>query len=141
MKQIKYSRQREALLGLLHSTHSHPTADWIYKKMREIFPNISLGTVYRNLNFLSERGDILKLNLGRNSEHFDGNTHAHSHLICKSCGTIMDINDINMNNIYQTIEQQLGTKIDNHSLFFEGLCPDCNKNNKNLGGNDYEICM
>ncbi len=127
MRQLKYSRQREALLDVLCSTTSHPDADWIYEKMRETFPNISLGTVYRNLNLLAERGDILKLNLGTTSEHFDGNTHSHSHLLCTSCGSVIDVENVDMTNIFKKAETQANIKINNHCLFFEGLCPECNK--------------
>ena len=58
---MKYSKQREALLTLLRSTRSHPSADWLYENLRKEFPNISLGTVYRNLAQLAENGDILKI--------------------------------------------------------------------------------
>lgn len=60
---MKYSKQREALLTLLRSTRSHPSADWLYENLRKEFPNISLGTVYRNLAQLAENGDILKIRL------------------------------------------------------------------------------
>lgn len=60
VKCMKYSKQREALLTLLRSTRSHPSADWLYENLRKEFPNISLGTVYRNLAQLAENGDILK---------------------------------------------------------------------------------
>ena len=69
---MKYSKQREALLTLLRSTRSHPSADWLYENLRKEFPNISLGTVYRNLAQLAENGDILKISTSANKEHFDG---------------------------------------------------------------------
>ena len=72
---MKYSKQREALLTLLRSTRSHPSADWLYENLRKEFPNISLGTVYRNLAQLAENGDILKISTSANKEHFDGFVH------------------------------------------------------------------
>ena len=87
---MKYSRQREALLKLLRSTDSHPTADWLYQRLKEEYPNISLGTVYRNLAALSEEGVILSLSVGDGYEHFDGNSAPHAHLHCKRCGKIYD---------------------------------------------------
>ena len=85
-----YSRQREAVLNVLCSTKCHPTAAWIYENVRKVLPNISLGTVYRNLAALSEEGVILSLSVGDGYEHFDGNSAPHTHLHCKRCGKIYD---------------------------------------------------
>ena len=85
-----YSRQREAVLNVLCSTQCHPTAAWIYENVRKVLPNISLGTVYRNLAALSEEGVILSLSVGDGYEHFDGNSAPHAHLHCKRCGKIYD---------------------------------------------------
>ncbi len=125
MKAIKYSRQREALAELLHSTHSHPDAAWLYQQMKEKFPNISLATVYRNLNQLTESGEVIRISTS-DADHFDGNTTAHSHLVCKGCGAIVDL-DIGMDTLFSGVEQDYGIKIDNHCLLFEGLCPECNE--------------
>ena len=72
MAGLKHSRQREAILDYLHSTKSHPTAEAVYWKVREEFPKISLGTVYRNLNLLANQGQVLRLQCGDGVEHFDG---------------------------------------------------------------------
>ena len=85
-----YSRQREAILQVLRSTDTHPTAAEVYERVRELIPNISLGTVYRNLSELSRNGDILSLNVGDGHEHFDYDTTPHAHLHCKACGCITD---------------------------------------------------
>lgn len=127
MKQIKHSEKREALIKLLQSTDSHPDADWIYSHMREIYPNISLGTVYRNLNFLTEQGSILKLSVGTGTEHYDANINTHSHLVCSSCGAIKDIHDIYMDEVFYKIESEHSIRIDSHCLIFQGLCAECNK--------------
>ena len=76
MAGLKYSRQREAVLVYLRSTKSHPTAEQVYQKIREEFPKISLGTVYRNLNLLADCGEILRLNCGDGVEHFDATTQS-----------------------------------------------------------------
>ena len=85
-----YSRQRETILQVLHSTDTHPTASAVYNEVRKVIPNISLGTVYRNLAALSEEGVILSLSVGDGYEHFDGNSAPHAHLHCKRCGKIFD---------------------------------------------------
>lgn len=85
-----YSRQRETILNVLRSTDTHPTANWIYERVREVMPNISLGTVYRNLSALSEAGEILNINVGDGFEHYDGDIKPHAHLHCKNCNCIID---------------------------------------------------
>lgn len=124
---MKYSKQRDALLTLLRSTRSHPTADWLYTELRKEFPNISLGTVYRNLALLADNGIILKINTGLQKEHFDGFTDEHYHFVCKCCNSIYDVNLPDMDNLNKTVENNLGVKIDNHSLVFYGTCSKCQK--------------
>ena len=85
-----FSRQREEIIRVLRSTDTHPTAAWVYSKVKEAIPNISLGTVYRNLAALSVSGEILSLSVGDGFEHFDGNAAPHAHLHCRSCGKIFD---------------------------------------------------
>ena len=87
---MRYSRQREALLTLLRSTKTHPDAEWLYTGLRKEYPNISLGTVYRNLRQLTEVGEILELCYGSTS-HFDGDISPHYHMICSCCRKIYDI--------------------------------------------------
>ena len=85
-----FSRQREEIIRVLRSTDTHPTAAWVYSKVKEAIPNISLGTVYRNLAALSVSGEILSLSVGDGFEHFDCNAAPHAHLHCRSCGKIFD---------------------------------------------------
>ena len=83
MKTLKYSRQRESIKACLMSRKDHPTADALYTSIREQFPNISLGTVYRNLNLLVELGEIRKLSCGDGTDHFDYDTSPHYHYVCR----------------------------------------------------------
>ena len=84
----KYSRQREAIKQYLASTCEHPTADTVYMNIRGTYPNISLGTVYRNLNLLAEQGEIIKINCQDGSDRFDANVMPHYHFLCNECGKI-----------------------------------------------------
>ena len=88
---IKRSVQRELIRNNLAHRTDHPTADMVYQSIREELPNISLGTVYRNLRFLVDQGDALSLKLGDGKEHFDGNVNPHFHFICTQCGCVDDI--------------------------------------------------
>ena len=119
-----YSRQREAILKVLKSTKSHPNANEIYMKVREEIPNISLGTVYRNLAELSVNGDILKLSVD-GFERFDGDISPHIHLQCRSCGKITDVPI--EKGIFKTEEEQFGFSSESYALVVSGLCKDCKK--------------
>ena len=83
MKIRKHSRQRDAILKNLSSRLDHPTADMIYRDLREEYPRISLGTVYRNLNLLAELGQIRKIHCEGGTEHYDYDTSDHCHFVCK----------------------------------------------------------
>lgn len=124
---MKYSKQRDALLTLLKSTHSHPSADWLYSELKKEFPNISLGTVYRNLALLAEKGCILKISTSSQKEHFDGFTHQHYHFVCNSCDSIYDVELEDTGLLDKSVEQELGAEVDSHSLVFYGICSDCKK--------------
>ena len=119
-----YSRQREAILNVLRSSKGHPTADEVYRQVREEIPNISLGTVYRNLALLRKEGNILSVSVGDGSEHFDGDCSPHIHLHCSECGKIHDL----------TLERDVITELAAKSGFTPhgcvyvvyGKCADCN---------------
>lgn len=88
---MRYSKQRQVVRDILKSRCDHPTADMIFAAARETEPNISLGTVYRNLKVLSDEGEILTLETEDKKIHYDGDTRPHSHFLCSVCGGITDI--------------------------------------------------
>ena len=124
-KAIKHSKQREALLDLLRSTTSHPSADWLYTQLRCSFPNISLGTVYRNLKLLSDNGTIIRLEAGTGTEHYDGQINNHYHFICHTCGEISDVDMDCLPVLEDNAAKKTGAQIDRHSLVFYGQCKKC----------------
>ncbi len=124
---MKYSKQRDALLTLLKSTRSHPSADWLYTELKKEFPNISLGTVYRNLALLADNGSILKIATSSQKEHFDGFTNPHYHFVCNACDSIYDVELDNTEFLDKSVEQELGAEVDSHSLVFYGVCSECKK--------------
>ena len=130
MANLKYSRQREAIKDYLSSVTTHPTADTVYMHIKEEFPNISLGTVYRNLNLLVELGEIRKLSCGDGTDHFDYDTSPHYHYVCRQCGRVMDI-PMEATKELETAAKEfvLGT-IDDHTVFFYGICDECLKGEK-----------
>ena len=125
MKKMNYSRQREAILESLHNRTDHPTAEMLYNDIRKEFPNISLGTVYRNLALLSDNDVILKLNCGDGVEHFDGNIEPHNHFICKGCGDVLDIHMDNFNFINTLASSAFDGEILGNFTYFYGFCKKC----------------
>ena len=119
-----YSRQREAILEIVSASHSHPTAAQVYAAVKEKIPNISLGTVYRNLAQLSQNGDILMLSVGEGCERYDGNVKAHLHIHCKVCGNIFDI-PLDENNELNALALKEGFKCESTICIIEGICKDC----------------
>lgn len=120
-KVTRKSRQREAVIEFLKSTTTHPTAYDVYEKIRESYPNISLGTVYRNLALLASEGDILELSGANGQAHFDGNVSPHSHFFCQKCGKIYDVFDDEY-----PIPPSLGGKdVKTVSIAYYGVCEAC----------------
>lgn len=129
MKTLKYSRQRESIKACLMARHDHPTADVLYSAIREEFPNISLGTVYRNLNLLVELGEIQKLTCGDGADHFDADTSPHYHFICGECKKVYDLPLEPLEHINSLASEHAQGQIDSHTIYFYGTCKACLKNN------------
>lgn len=131
MTTTKRSKQRDAILAAVRSTKSHPSASWVYSQVKEVIPNISLGTVYRNLSMLAENNIIKKMVLGLAEEHFDGNTGLHYHVVCNECGKISDIDARPMTFINDMASENFNGDIYDHSIIFFGKCKTC-KNLENI---------
>ena len=119
------TRQRKIILEELRKVNTHPSADEIYEMVRKHLPRISLGTVYRNLEILSENGQIQKLELGCKLKRFDGIADNHYHIRCLHCDRVVDAPadfDVAVN---YDLEKATDFKIIGHKLEFIGICPDC----------------
>ncbi len=125
MATLKYSRQRESIKDYLANTTSHPTADTVYSKIREIYPNISLGTVYRNLNLLVSQGEILQLSCGDGCDRFDGNPDPHYHFVCTECHNVYDLEMESIDHINVIAGASFKGEIEGHNTYFFGKCEDC----------------
>ncbi len=128
---LKYSRQREAIKEFMMTRKDHPTADVVYMNVRKEFPNISLGTVYRNLTLLSDMGELLRLRVGDGVDHFDATTAPHYHFICKDCGAVTDLELPIMHSIDQVAGENFNGRIHGHVTYFYGTCEHCLKNSSN----------
>lgn len=135
MAALKYSRQRESIKNYLLSTNEHPSADIVYQHVREDFPNISLGTVYRNLKLLTEIGEAVKISSPDGIDRFDGFVQPHNHFFCTCCRRILDL-DLDMAEITrlnQSAAENFDGLIESSNTIFYGECGDCLKVSQNRG--------
>ncbi len=119
------SKQRDAILEVLRGVKTHPDADWIYEKVRATIPNISLGTVYRNLAMLECDGEILKLDTSSGTSHYDGNICPHSHVVCRDCGRIDDLDECVPDELFSYGKKRYGGEVEALSLVYYGKCEVC----------------
>ena len=119
------TKQREAILTVLRDSDSHPTADWVYDEVRKVIPNISKGTVYRNLKILRETGAISELNLSGTVSRYEGEPENHYHFRCEKCGQVFDLEEPVHTELDEKIAKRTGYKVSYHQTEFRGLCKDC----------------
>ncbi len=124
---LKYSRQREVIKDFLMSRKDHPTADVVYMNVREQYPNISLGTVYRNLTLLADIGEIQRLRVGDGVDHFDADVSPHYHFVCTECGSVIDLEMDSIDNIVDIAGMNFDGKIKGHVTYFYGICGNCSQ--------------
>lgn len=124
----RYSMQREMILNTLRQM-DHPSAPEIYERIRLTYPQISLGTVYRNLNVLTEGGEILRLSFQSASDRFDPNTHDHSHVFCVRCNRVFDADHNLPEELLALLDEHVakstGVEVTGRELVFYGICADC----------------
>ena len=124
---MKFSKQRELILNEVINSKAHLSADIIYSNLKKANPELSLGTVYRNLSFLAKKGIISKLSIPNQPDRFDKNIKPHSHLICTKCGNITDIESKSINNFIDSFSSEEDLSIESYNLLLYGKCKECNK--------------
>lgn len=122
MKAVRYSKQRELILHDLQHRYDHPTAEMVFQSLKHDHPELSLGTVYRNLNLLVELNEIMKIDVGDGLIHFDGNIQDHAHFYCKSCKKIYD-HHFDQESYHPFIS--LPHQIDHIHIILTGTCEKC----------------
>ncbi len=122
---MRMTSQREIILEELKKLKNHPTADELYLVVKKRLPRISLATVYRNLEQMSEAGIIKKLEYSGRQKRFDGATHPHNHIHCIRCGRIADVKTRPGNSVHSIIKDAAGFQVIDDQIEFTGICPDC----------------
>ncbi|MBQ2825521.1 MAG: transcriptional repressor [Clostridia bacterium] len=123
MKGSNFSSKRELIYSTLCSTKSHPSAKWVYEQLKEDYPDLSLGTVYRNIALFKEKGMVIPVANVLGEERLDGDTSPHAHLVCKCCGRI---DDIDMPSLTLNGDTD-GFSTDFVAVTYFGICNTCNK--------------
>ncbi len=126
MRTQNYSRKRQAIYELLLSTDAHPSAEWLYNSLKPTYPDLSLGTVYRNLKLLESNGSVKSVAVVDGCERYDARMTPHSHFVCKSCGRVLDVFFTeSMNDITEKAYIDGAKKVDSYNLIFYGVCNEC----------------
>ncbi len=127
---IKYSRQRELIYQTVMENQVHPTAEFVYNHLKKDNPQLSLGTVYRNLQQLSDNGDICRVTIPNQPDRFDCVMTPHYHAVCSVCGHLEDIHVDDLPDIDAYVAKKTGMEITGHEIIFKTICPMC-KNRDN----------
>jgi Fur family peroxide stress response transcriptional regulator len=127
MNTIRHSKQRDRILEILNNTDVHPTANRLYHELKDEFPDLSMGTVYRNLNILIEQGLVNKIDFGSTFDRFESRIQPHYHFICEKCNAVIDLDVPVDNTLNGRIAATTGLAPTRHRIEFFGICPQCRK--------------
>ena len=122
----RYSRKRQSIMDCLASTKEHPTAEWIYSKIKAEYPSLSLATVYRNLNMLKSEGLICSVGTVFGQERFDATVAPHTHAVCERCGRVVDVEEVMLpDDTAEKVEKACGFSVRRTDLSVYGICEEC----------------
>ena len=117
--------QRETVLNVVLSSCDHPTAETVYDRCRKIMPDISLGTVYRNLKVLADLGKIREVSILNAGDRYDKTVGLHAHFRCKHCGKVLDVPAKDLDMLEKNVEANTGYLIEGAEVLFVGVCDRC----------------
>lgn len=122
----KHSKKRDAILQCICQTDVHPSAEWVYRQLKPRIPDLSLGTVYRNIGLFRRSGTIASVGVVDGLERFDGNTAPHAHFICQCCGAVLDVGSVAVPEALTALaEEATGGSVTACRLSFTGRCRSC----------------
>lgn len=122
----KHSKKRDTILQVIRSTDCHPSAEWIYSKVKSLHPDISLGTVYRNLALFEQTGEVIAVATVDGQKRYDATTDNHTHFICECCKSVIDVKTPQpFAEMYNTLGKEHGFCANHHTLTFYGRCDKC----------------
>lgn len=125
MKQTRYSKQRDTIKKGLEKFCIHPSAEELYLKLKPQNPNLSLATVYRNLNQLAASGEIKKIEGLSEQVHYDHNNNEHFHIICMECNKIEDLPPEMADSLKKILSDKCDFEIFSYDILVKGICKTC----------------
>lgn len=120
---MRKTRQKELIFNIVDNSYNHPTTNDVYVKCQQELPEISLATVYRNLNFLADNGLIKRIKMPDNIDRFDNRHYDHPHFICVKCASVMDLED----GFSFDVDSLNSNKILDYEINVRGICEKCLK--------------
>ena len=123
--EYRKSKLRDEIIRILSGSDIHPTANWIYDRLKAEKPNLSLGTVYRNLGILVEQGLVDKIDFGSTFDRYELKKKDHYHFVCEKCGAVIDLDMPIKNDLNTEVERIAGFKTNKHRIEFFGICDSC----------------
>ena len=122
----KHSRKRDAILDCIRRTKCHPSAEWVYQQLKPEIPDLSLGTVYRNIAMFKEVGVIQSIGVVNGLERYDFNAEPHTHFICTCCGQVTDLHQVQLpQSLVRQAAKSMEGEILESQLVFSGICENC----------------
>lgn len=116
------TKQKEAILRVLHEADAHLTAEQIFLSAKKKLPSLAIATVYRNLNLMADAGEIRRISIVGEADRFDCNPSPHDHLLCEKCGRI---SDVSIDGLKSELERRVGRSLVSYELTLRYVCPDC----------------
>ena len=135
-KKLRRSKQRSRMLELLRETDKHPTATWLYDELRQEFPTVSLGNVYRNLSILVDQGFVRKLDFGSTFDRYELADEQHAHFVCRSCNRIYDLPMPDFGDYAERVTTTDGHELMSARVEFFGQCRECSDGADETENND-----
>jgi Fur family ferric uptake transcriptional regulator len=133
--QLRMTNQREIILRELKKSKAHLAADELYDIVKKVMPRISLATVYRNLEILSEAGLIGKLEISGRQKRFDFDVSDHDHIYCVVCHRVDNLNIERKTVNSEKLGDEVGYTVTGYRVEIIGICPDCQKKEKKMEKN------
>ena len=131
MSKRSFSSKRNAIYEAVCSTNTHPSAKWVYDKLKPEIPDLSLGTVYRNISLFKNEGKVAVICNVNGEERIDGNVQPHPHFVCNSCGGVYDVGTQNSHSDFTSELSKMGFSVQSSYIICYGICPECSKKDIN----------
>jgi len=133
MKTDRLTPHRAAVLDTLRSSHDHPTAAEVFRRVRRRRPGVACATIYNALNWLTRSGLVAELKLGDEASRYDPIVERHDHLVCTRCGKLQDFSAELPRSVWAQAGENSGFLVERHRIELYGLCRRCHRGLRRTG--------